>query len=345
MNTRNILAAAFAAAFLSISLVSCQRASDPVEYSFVVIGCNRVDKADVNTSTNPSTANLAQLDRTYQEIATMTPKPDYLFFAGDMIFGYEMDTTKLAAMLAAWRTHWEASPAAKAGITLVAIPGNHETEDTGKRSFPAAEVQWLKVMAPYIRGNNGPTAHGADSLATDQSRLTYSFNHKDAHFVVMNTDPVGQDSHVPAHWIADDLANARKAGAKHLFAIGHKPAFAFDGGSGGLMSPNRGEFWAGMEANHAEAMLSAHNHVYRRFQPHHSGTWMVIAGNGGSPLEKEVAANEHFYGYTVVSVLKSGRVISKSYGRDLPAEGYAAPAPTQTYPTTLRDSLEITWKD
>ncbi len=337
---------------LSLSLAACEKkaAGDPVEYSFVVVGCNRLDKADTNTATNPSTANVPQLVRTFDEISKLTPKPDYLFFAGDMIIGYQMDSTKLAAELSAWRSLYESSPAAKAGIKLVAIPGNHESEDTNKLAFPLAEATWLSVMNPYICGSNGPHAGGTDSLATDQSRLTYSFDFHDTHFVVLNTDPVGQDAHVPTHWIADDLVAARKAGAKHIFAIGHKPAFSFDGQMSGLVAGNRGDFWDAMEANHAEAMLSAHNHVYYRFQPHASmpGTghsWMVIAGNGGSPLEKDATPNQHFYGFTVVSVLKSGKVIAKSYGRDFPSDGYAADAPVDKFPTTLRDSLDISWKD
>lgn len=40
-------------------------ASDSLLYSFVSIGCNRVDKKDVSPD-NPSTANLNQLRRTYQ---------------------------------------------------------------------------------------------------------------------------------------------------------------------------------------------------------------------------------------------------------------------------------------
>jgi len=42
-----------------------------------------------------------------------------------------------------------------------------------------------------------------------------------------------------------------------------------------------------------------------------------------------------------VTVTNSGRVFAKSYGRDVPAAGYAT-APTA--PTTLRDSVEITWQ-
>jgi hypothetical protein len=72
---------------------------------------------------------------------------------------------------------------------------------------------------------------------------------------------------------------------------------------------------------------------------------MIIAGNGGTPIDatadNTIPATGTYFGYTVVSVTNAGRVFSKSYGRDVPAAGYAS-APTAA--TTLRDSVEITWK-
>lgn len=351
MKKRITIAAALAAAFISFALASCKQlaSDDPVEYSFVVVGGCRMAKGDTNTATNPSTSNIVQLDRTLEDITQLTPKPKYVFFMGDEIFGYQRNPDKLAAMLRAWLAHCEASPAMKASITLVPVLGNHESQEItpdGKRAYPGAEAAWLKVMWPkYIYGDNGPHAGGPDSLETDQSKLTYSFNYRDTHFVILNTDPAGQDAHVPVHWVENDLTQARKDGAKHIFAIGHKPAFGFEGQMG-LVGENRTPFWAAMEANHAEAMLASHFHVYSRFQPHYGKTWMVISGNGGSPFEDNLRPDQQYFGFTLVSVLKSGKVIVKSYGRNVPPGpgGYAAPDPADKYPTTVRDSADITWK-
>lgn len=355
---RTPLSSFLISALFSAGLLSCQSSNhstntsnqestifsnDSVLYTFVVLGCNRVGKEDTNTAQNPSTANLEQLRRTFSEVAQMQPKPKYLFFAGDMIFGYEPDTNKLARALSAWRKNWEASPAAAAGIELVAIPGNHESENINHLATKSAEDQWFKVMAPYIRNSNGPKAGGADKLLTDQSRLTYSFNYEQTHFVVLNTDPAGQDSHVPANWVAQDIATARAAGAQHIFAIGHKPAYSWNGDPDEeLEHANRDVFWTALESNHADAMISAHNHLYRRLRPH-GKTSMVIAGNGGSVLEDNIADSERYYGYSVVYIMKSGRAITASYGRDIPSAGYLAPAPKSAYPTTIRDTAVISW--
>ena len=92
-------------------------------------------------------------------------------------------------------------------------------------------------------------------------------------------------------------------------------------------------------------MFSAHNHVFYRNQPQAGKTFMVIAGNGGSQLEATIDPTipntGSYYGYTVVTVLNGGRIYAKSYGRDVPAAGYTAAI---TSPTTMRDSVELTWQ-
>lgn len=326
--------------------------NDPVVYSFVVVGCNRVDKADTNTSTNPSTANLAQLNRTFAEVAALTPKPDLFFFAGDLVMGYSPDSILLAKELRAWKANYEASPLKAAGIELIAIPGNHESQNEQKIATGEAERQWLQIMAPYIKGNNGPKANpsGPDNLRTDQSKLTYSFDFKDAHFVIIDTDPSERDWRPPSHWIAGDVAAAHaNPSIKHIFAISHKPAYAWDynlkdGKNDGLdtFHYNREILWNAFEKNNVEAMICAHNHVYHAFRPNNK-TWMIIAGNGGSKLEKNVQPKDQFYGFTLVQVLSSGAVIEKSYGRNF-GNSYIDPSPADKFPTTLRDSNVISWK-
>jgi hypothetical protein len=327
-----------------------------VRFSFVVVGCNRVDKADTSKAVNPSTANLEQLDRTFAEVAALAPRPRFFFFAGDMVFGYTGDTVSLESELRAWRALYSQSPLGKSGTVLVPIPGNHEVQNEAKLAYAAAERTWLRVMGPDIApfAGNGPLPGGADGLPTDQSSLTYSFNYKNTHFLLLDTDPAGRDWTVPTKWIASDLAQAHQRQAKHIFAIGHKPAWspapvATDGLAHGTSPINynalRDELWSALETNHAEAMLAAHNHVYYRTQPANGKTWMIIAGNGGTPIDATadltVPSTGTYFGYTVVSVTNGGKVFARSYGRDVPAAGYAS-APTG--PTTMRDSVELTWK-
>jgi len=314
-------------------------------FSFVVVGCNRVEKADVSAA-NPSTANLEQLNRTFTEVAALQPPPKFFFFAGDMVYGYK-DATILQSELQAWLALYLASPLPALGVELVPLPGNHEVQaksGSTKLAYAAAETMWTSVMASYIRGANGPAAGGPDGLQTDQSKLSYSFDYAGTHFVVLNTDPVGADWTVPAKWVATDVATAHAQGAKHIFAIGHKPAYPSPlSGEGGLsMFPAiRDTFWNALEANHAEAMLAAHNHLWYKTQP--NKTWQIVAGNGGSLLESGVTGADAYYGFTLVKVDPTGAVTITSYGRDVPSGGYVDPAPASQYPLTIRDTVDGTW--
>ena len=313
---------------------------DTLAYSFAVLGCNRLDNSDVNLTTNPSTANVPQLTRTYADIAALQPVPDYLFFMGDMVLGYSPDTAVIGRELRAWVGLYRAAPLSRTNIRLVALPGNHEVM-SGKNmpSFVGAEQTWRAALRPYLAGSNGPTAGGADHLATDQSQLSYSFDYKQSHFVILNTDPVGAEATVPLNWLGRDLAAARARGSKHLFALGHKPAIPAPANDG---LSNGGNVWSLLEANHAEAMLAAHNHLYYRTQSPPLHPWQLIAGNGGSPLDASASPNKLFFGFILIKVYVSGKVMAYSYGRDLPTSGYLGS--TAGIATTIRDSVDITWK-
>jgi len=345
------------AAFIGMTagILSCSKDTtgpqlDPngIAYSFAVVGCNRL--AAPESLGVVSTANVQQLNRTFADIAAMNPKPNLLFFTGDLVFGYTNDSTALDRELKGWIALYQASPLAGSGVELITVPGNHETDNLAKIAYPPGERVWLRDMAAYItRGGNGPTAGGADALQTDQSKLSYSFDFKDAHFVTLNTDPVGADWHVPTKWVTTDLAAARaRSSVKHIFVIQHKPAYSYPTvATDGLAFdiPARDAYWNVLTANQVEGVFSAHNHTYYRSQPT-GKTFQIIAGNGGTPLDATIdltiPSTGAYYGYTVVSVTNGGRVFSKSYGRDIPAAGYAAPAPAVA--ATIRDSVEITWK-
>ena len=320
-----------------------------MDYSFVVVGCNRLN--DVDTAGSASTANLPALNRLFKELSERDPLPDYLFFAGDLVLGYTKDTVELERQLTQWVKVYKASPLAGKTTKLVVIPGNHETQDkkAGKKSFAAAERTWLRVMDPYIAGNNGPgvdSTHG-DSLSTDQSRLTYSLDFNGDHFVLIDTDPVGRDWRVPYIWIRADIDSAHKKGARHIFAIGHKPAYPGPATpTDGLAQypANRDSFWTALEDNHVEAMIASHVHSWQKIQPHSGKTWQIIAGNGGSQwdsiwVEYQKPAST-YQGYTLVKV-SGASVKVESWGHDVDNARYFDSLPN--VPTTMKDSVDITW--
>ncbi len=69
-------------------------------FSFSFVGCNRIDRHD-QSSSNPSTANMYALERIYEDMDSLSQKPELFFFLGDLVLA-ESDTTNLDSQLNAW---------------------------------------------------------------------------------------------------------------------------------------------------------------------------------------------------------------------------------------------------
>jgi hypothetical protein len=330
------------------------RDAHKVAYSFVFIGCNRVFKGDKSVD-NPSTANLAQLERSFTEIAALEPRPKFVVFTGDLVLGLTANLKELTIQLQAWVDVYRNSDLGRnSKIQLIALPGNHESlvgEKGSQISNPGAEAVWLTVMQPFIAGNNGPGIGGPDNLQSDQSQLTYSFDFRDSHFVMLNTDPFGAVATVPLNWLHQDLADAAgDSHLKHTFVMAHKQAFTpANANSEQALDSNpdlRNQFWDELNNAGVGYYLVAHAHLWHESRPVSplsmlQHTVQIIAGNGGSkPDPLWVASGETFYyGFTVVQVLKNGEVVMKSYGRDFDTTNYLAPSPPSLFPTTIRRTL------
>ncbi len=171
--------------------------------------------------------------------------------------------------------------------------------------------------------NNG----ALDGLTSDQSQLSYSFDVADAHFTVVNTDPVGRDNSAPVVWLAKDLEQARARGAKQLFVFGHKPAFTYYFGMGEKPHPGiagldkseavRDGFWDVIEPFGA-TYFCGHEHAFQMSQPR-GAAWQVLVGSGGSPWDAQpgevtkAPATDRSYAWATVSIHQSGRVVVDAY--------------------------------
>jgi len=345
-----------AAFIILLSLITGLLQAQTLDYRFVVVGCNRVNPGD---APGPSTANVYHLNRTFLEVSQLSPLPKYFFFAGDLIDGVggSNDTAGLLSEYTGWKQLYANSSLSDSGVQMVTIMGNHESESSDNSlAYPAAERTFIRNMSEFIIGNNGPKAlgltAGTDSLITDQSQLTYSFNYKNLstkndHFVIINTDAVGRDWKAPFVWVNNDVTAARQASStRHIFVMGHKPAYPspITPTDGLVMYPyQRNMFWNALQNNRAEAMFAAHNHnwdtVHYNYNQPALSTWQVIAGNGGSPISG--AWSDPYYGYTVVNVYTNGQVTVQNYGRDINPNAYTASIPTVL--TTLKGTFNITW--
>ena len=103
-------------------------------------------------------------------------------------------------------------------LYVVPVPGNHEVQckACGKMAKPENEDAWRANMGDLILDDSRfqklfgvqPTnrEHGRQQRARrpiePQSQLSYSFDLAGSHFVVINTDPVGNDAHAPVQFLA-----------------------------------------------------------------------------------------------------------------------------------------------
>ena len=181
------------------------------------------------------------------------------------------------------------------------------------------------------------TPGSADGLTTDQTALSYSFDVGTSHFVIINTDPAGNDGTAPVNWLSTDFSAAQARGAQHYFVFGHKPAYSYiyntSASAGGLDAnpngtANRDAFWKLIEG-YGATYFCGHEHTVHVAQPsvsngdgtyHTSTSYQVLVGSGGSPFDPKLplaageSATDRYYAYANVLVFQSGKVMINVYG-------------------------------
>ena len=336
--------------------------SDPVLLRFSTVGDSRQDPKEADESMKPLSAqdkiwlqNTKAWSRIMRGIEAQKSK--LLFFNGDMIMGYgtagptpsnSVADVVGSDLMAFYRQYgfWRGmvAPLMEAGTYVVPVPGNHEVQSKpmGKKAQPENENAWRANMGDLIVDTDrfqkivGTAAshinvqnNGAlDGLGSDQSQLSYSFDVADAHFAIINTDPVGKDNTAPVAWLSKDMEEAQARGAKHQFVFGHKPAFSYNLGTEEKPNPGiagldkvpsaRDAFWDVIERFGA-TYFCGHEHEFNMVQPR-GAAWQVLVGSGGSPwdaLPGEVTKNpatDRSYAWATVAIHQSGKVDIDAYG-------------------------------
>ena len=348
---------------------------DPVVLSFSTVGDSRQDPASPDPTTKPLSgqdANWLQNTKAWSRIirSVEDQKSDFLFFNGDMIMGYgnadvpadvstvdaivKSDLVQFYKQYAFWRGM--VADLMETGTYVVPVPGNHEVQckACGKKAQLVNENAWRANMGDLILDDTRMTAilgepataenvsdnAGLDGLTTNQSQLSYSFDFHGSHFAVINTDPVGYDSHAPLVWLNADLAAAQARGVQHVFVFGHKPAFTYYYGANAAVPPalplpgkpagldndpaSRDAFWKIIEQYDA-TYFCGHEHIYHVSQPWQAQggkAYQVLVGSGGSPFEAAPTdptinpATDRDYAWATVGIHRSGKVEITVYGFD-----------------------------
>ena len=125
----------------------------------------------------------------------------------------------------------------------------------------------------------------------NQSRMAYSFDYGDVHYVSLNTDYEELHDRYPsmledeAAWLDDDLAAAKKDG-KRLIVLMHRPIW--ESPYDGCLDINGQHFLPIFDKYKVPLVFMGHEHVYARTeplvkaQPAAMGTVYITTGRSGS---------------------------------------------------------------
>ncbi len=155
------------------------------------------------------------------------------------------------------------------------VVGNHDTES-------GDDLAWLRTY------DYGPVNPGPSGCPT----TTYSFDYRNAHFVVLNVycDADGDavtDGDVPDHlyeWLAADLEATDQT---HVFVFGHEPAYPQPDADSGRTRhvgdsldahpEHRDRFWNLLADRGVVAYICGHTHNYSAIRI--DGVWQLDAGH------------------------------------------------------------------
>lgn len=347
-------------------------AGPSVLFSFVYMGDNQIGDAGwlATQTTNPSSANVPQLRQNIIDTANLNPKPAFVLMGGDMVLNEAEDTGQtLTGQLNGWDEVFAAIPGS-GSVNFIPIIGNHEsnTHDAALDAeypvlaFSTIFIQWLTDNGYDTYAGNGPTPAGdnLDKLVRDESKLTYSFNYLNNHFIIMNTDtqtteinPATNKSYtgwIPVNWVVNDIETAQaNPNISNIFLMGHMPITSPKGSSDEIINTSKYPFGArlltAIEGNSKVRVYLAshlHSYYYQKLATNNN-RWEFISGNAGAPPQSDLSywKGQSGFGFLLVNVYENGNIGITSYKRQIPTLPQQPYADTPVAPKTAQPEEEI----
>ncbi len=180
--------------------------------------------------------------------------PDFVVVTGDMVLRGSDE--------ADWQRYFQVAGDLLARVPLYPAVGNHDLGRTGDEQRRMGEIFALPPATPQ----RPEWAHW------------YSFDFAGVHFVMLDSNAYGSDEQLA--WLRADLAAARRAGARALFAAVHDGPHSRGLHGGNQVARDR---YAPILVEHGVTMLFAgHDHLYQRGEA--GGLRYIVSGGGGAPL-------------------------------------------------------------
>ncbi len=141
--------------------------------------------------------------------------------------------------------------------------------------------------------------------------LRFSFNHGGCHFIILNTEQVGEEGRIigqQLQWFKQDLAAYKDA--RFTFVALHQPLFPVDGHVGASCDAypqQRDALHALFVQQGVDCVFCGHEHLYNHQEK--DGIHYFITGGGGAPLYAEPERGG-FHHYLLVRVSESSYRVS-----------------------------------
>lgn len=270
---------------LVIVAIACEKESDSTEVSneskawkFAVVG-------DTHVSYNSDT--IAEMIPYFLEDGI-----DLILLCGDIVQGGKNTTAaELEVELEMWQAIFQ--PLYDAGIEIYPVRGNHEDDADDNIAV------WNRIFSgDKALPQNGPTG---------ETNLTYSFNHKNAFFI-------GLDTYVNIHkinqnWLDEQLeANDQP----HIFTFGHEAAFkVFHSDCLDDFPTERNTFWESLSDAGAKTYFCGHDHFFDVTEIDdedgnaENNIFQCLVGGGGGWLMPKYKHNGDNADYTIKPIFHS----------------------------------------
>lgn len=233
---------------------------------------------------DPQTGDYEKWGQLLQRAAADKTQPVFLMIGGDLVNdGNEQQE---------WDAFFAAGGKVLEKMPIYPAVGNHDNSKSFKSRFDLPD--------------NGPAGNG----------VFYSFDYKDTHFTVMDSNLMGADRPEDIKWLQQDLTSSDKT---YKIVMFHHPAYpAVDIPKDNARAATiQQKFVPVMEAAGVDLVLSGHQHVYMRSYPMLKGVRndngiIYLMGNSGG---KSYTPGKYDYSacsignqavYTIVSVNDKG---------------------------------------
>jgi fibronectin-binding autotransporter adhesin len=273
--------------------------------SFVWVG-------DAQGADNHKQINTTVLAPIVDSILALSIKPEVVIFGGDM--AHRGGTTNITEFKTLFTDRLAA-----AGIPSASTVGNHDLYTQSATPDNEALTRQKEYQALFNSNwtQNGPSA--------DYKNLAFSFYFGNSLFIIADSVYATENGSYPPYginavqqnWIKGLLQNNTAA---HSFFFTHVPAFSpwVPSANGDMSDTWQTITTSGNATNtNVSMMFAGHEHLYYRTQ--HNGTYEVLAGSAGAPLNCQTGqcgpvysgdVYDFWYNYAIVTT--NGRYVTVS---------------------------------